>query len=258
MKKIRLSPFGKKLFSFLAAGTFLGSSATFIHHEKKEIENNSNSVIESLDSYKDSFDDETFIKVSEPKDSTGHNPYYYIDGMQVISLLEESAPIFYKYNSSLHLIKTPEQKQEFEKAMHTIYSLNIDFIEIENMKIKEIIAPELNISSDKLTILYELSNRYDQGRVSFSVEGDPRTYHLSDELEDKIEQYKKNILLTQGINYNSLSSFEKQDIVGKILDNISSSRNDIIEYCKNTRINVNRRDYNNIEISKNIDSELIM
>ena len=246
MGKKHLTPFGKKFFSFLAAGTFFGSSAALVHNENKKIENNTNTVIESLEDYKTSFNDNPTFQIIEPRDSSGKHHSHNFDFMEVISQLEKSIPIFYKYNSSLHLIKTAEQKTEYEKAMKTIYDLNISFVEIENMKIKEEIAPELNVSPEQLDILYELNNRYDVGRVSISVNGDSKSYTLSNELEEKIKKYKKNILLTQGISFNSLNSIEKQDVVTKILNNISSSRNDIIEYCKNNNIKIENKNISTV------------
>ena len=252
----RLKPFYKRLFSFLAAGTFLGGGAIAVNNEKKNINERTESVVNTLETYKICFDKNNKFEITLPRDSSGEHHKENFDFKELVSQLESSVPIFYKYNSPIHFIKSDEEKKEYDNAMRAIYNSNIKFVELQNMKIKEEIAFPLQINPDKIDILYELSNVSSNGSVFISINGNSSYYELSDDLEDKIKSYKKAILITQGKNFDSLATYQKEDAVKEILNNISLSRKDIIDYCVNNNVQINDKTIAMVpDGSQNVNSE---
>lgn len=232
MGKKYLTPFGQRFFGFLAAGIFLNGGAGIYKHAETVEKEHTKSVIDAIDIFEDNIDNNNIeqLKIIEPKNAQGNYNSYVFDPKQTLQKLAIATPIFYKYNNKLNFFKSDEEKKEYDNAMKTIFDLNIEFVEIENRAIKEEIAPELNVSADDIKILYELASLQDDGTVTISVNNQNVHYQLSNELSNKITQYKKHILLTQGIDYANLDISKKEYIVSQILDNISSSREYLIDY----------------------------
>lgn len=232
MGKKHLSPFGNRFLSFLAAGIFLNGGTSLYKHtigaEKEKMEN----IRVSIDNLEENLDSKNVdqLEIINPKNSQGQYTSYTFDPHQTLQKLSQATPIFYKYNNKINLFMSEEEKKEYDDAMKTIFDLNIEFVEIENRAIKEEIAPELNVSVDDINILYELANLGDDGSVTIFIDDHRTNYKLSNELKNKITQYKKHILLTQGIDYDKLDISKKEDIVNQILNNISSSREYLIDY----------------------------
>ena len=232
MKKMNLTPFGKRFLSFLAAGIFLNGGASIYKHTIGAQEENTKRVVDTIEIFNNNLDKNKVeqLEITQPRNSQGRYTSYTFNPKQTLQKLSAFTPIFYEYKTKINLFMTDEEKKEYDNTMRTIFDLNIEFVEIENRAIKEEIAPELNVPADDINILYELSNLSDSGYVTLSVDNQYTHYKLSNELNNKITQYKKHILLTQGIDYDSLSTSEKEDIVSQVLNNISSSREYLIDY----------------------------
>lgn len=232
MDKKHLTPFGERFLSFLAAGIFLNGGASIYKNTVEAEKEHTKSVVDSIGVFENNLDKSNVeqLEIIKPRNDQGKYVSYAFDPKQTLQKLEKAVPIFYKYNNKLKFFKSEEEKKEYDDAMRTIFDLNIEFVEIENRAIKEEIAPELNVSTDDIQILYELSSLNDDGYINIFVNNQNTHYTLSNELSNKITQYKKHILLTQGVDYDTLEISQKQDIVNQILDNISSSREYLINY----------------------------
>lgn len=232
MGKKHLTPFGERFLSFVAASIFLNGGAGLYKNTVKAEKEHTKNVVDSIEVFEYNLDKNNVeqLEITKPKNDQGKYTSYTFDPKQTLQKLEKATPIFYKYNNKLKLLKSEEEKKEYDDAMRTIFDLNIEFVEIENRAIKEEIAPELNVSADDIKILYELADLKDDGCITISVNNQNTHYKLSNELNNKITQYKKHILLTQGVDYDSLDNSKKEDIVSQILNNISSSREYLINY----------------------------